>query len=291
MKPVSAAASVHSSHAVFLNVGCGHRFSRDPRWVNIDLVPAGPEVRPVDAAIGLPFLDNTFAAVYHSHVLEHLDGGAGRKLLRECFRVLQPGGVVRVVVPDLERIATGYLERLTDARSGREGARRRYTWAVLELCDQMTRRQSGGGVLEFLADPESEGRAYAEERCGAETRAVITTLDRSAQKAAAPLHRRTLRVRARELRERLIRQLLGKDYRALQVGRFAVCGELHRWMYDSFSLTELLKDIGFHSVQVRSAVESYIDGWAAFALDADASAVPHKPDSLFMEACKPTVTQ
>ena len=144
-------------------------------------------------------------------------------------------------------------------------------------------------MVEFLADPESEGRAYAGERCGAETRCIVSALDQPVQTAAGQSRpRRTLRVRARELRERFIQCLLGKDYRVLQAGRFDASGEKHRWMYDSFSLSALLKDIGFSAILVRSAVESYIDGWAGFTLDADTSQMSHKPDSLFIEAIKPS---
>ena len=205
MTTIQAATAVFSSPATLLNIGCGHRFSRDPRWMNIDLVPAASEVRAVDAAGGLPFEEGRFAAVYHSHVLEHLDRVDGRRLLRECFRVLQRGGVLRVVVPDLERIAASYLERLAEARNGRSGAQRRYSWAVLELCDQMARSRTGGGMVEFLGDPEPAGRAYAEERCGAEARFIIATLDRSNQPVAdRPSTRPKLRVWARGMRERLI---------------------------------------------------------------------------------------
>ena len=90
-----------------LNVGCGQRFHAD--WVNVDLVPADSSVRACDISKGLPFDDGQFDAVYHSHVLEHLDPAAGRALLAECLRVLKPGGVVRIVVPDLEQIATCLL--------------------------------------------------------------------------------------------------------------------------------------------------------------------------------------
>jgi SAM-dependent methyltransferase len=52
----------------------------------------------------LPFPDNSFCAVYGSHVLEHLYLEQAKRLLKECLRVLQPGGVLRLVVPDLQAI-------------------------------------------------------------------------------------------------------------------------------------------------------------------------------------------
>lgn len=57
----------------------------------------------------LPFPDSTFVAVYASHLLEHLFLQEAKTLLSECFRVLKPGGVLRVVVPDLRAIILEYL--------------------------------------------------------------------------------------------------------------------------------------------------------------------------------------
>jgi predicted SAM-dependent methyltransferase len=289
MRGIPTAIAVSGTQPALLNIGCGVRFSRDSRWLNIDLVPVAPDVLAIDIVNGLPFAEAAFTAVYHSHVLEHLDRAEGRELLYECFRVLRPGGILRVVVPDLEQIAIDYLKRLAEARHGGTGAVRRYAWAVMEMCDQMVRRKCGGGMVEFLTDREPEGRAYAERRCGAETRAIVAALDLPVPPAAGKPSARFLpRVIARELREWLIRRLLGKDYHALEIGRFDASGELHRWMYDSFSLTKLMQDIGFSAIVVQSAFESSIDEWPSFALDADPYHGPRKPDSLFMEAFKPT---
>lgn len=60
---------------------------------------------------GLPFENGTFEAVYSSHVLEHLYEDEALNLLRESVRVLRPGGVLRMVVPDLQALALGYLEK------------------------------------------------------------------------------------------------------------------------------------------------------------------------------------
>ena len=75
-----------------LNVGCGSHWH--PKWTNIDLASASPEVQQCDLRRGIPFGAESFDAVYHSHVLEHLAPRDGRALLRECWRVLRPGGVL-----------------------------------------------------------------------------------------------------------------------------------------------------------------------------------------------------
>src|SRR5207302_1827164 len=100
-----------------------------------------------DVTSSLPFDDCHFDAVYHAHLLEHLPRERVPSFLGECFRVLKPGGVLRVVVPDLEQIARLYLESLEAAWDGDRDASQRYRWAMLEMYDQMVRERPGGAML------------------------------------------------------------------------------------------------------------------------------------------------
>src|SRR6476646_9135325 len=83
-----------------LNLGCGQRFH--PAWTNLDLTPTDSSIRRWDVTASLPFADASFDAVYHSHLLEHLPAEKALPFLRECRRVLKPGGTLRIAVPDLE---------------------------------------------------------------------------------------------------------------------------------------------------------------------------------------------
>ncbi|WP_083924591.1 class I SAM-dependent methyltransferase [Lamprocystis purpurea] len=56
----------------------------------------------------LPFPDCSIDAIFSSHVFEHLFLDEVKKLIRECYRVLRPQGICRVVVPDLEKIVARY---------------------------------------------------------------------------------------------------------------------------------------------------------------------------------------
>lgn len=58
----------------------------------------------------LPFKDFSFSSIYSSHLLEHLYLNEAKNLLKECFRALQPGGIMRIVVPDLKIIIQEYNE-------------------------------------------------------------------------------------------------------------------------------------------------------------------------------------
>lgn len=81
-------------------------------WEVLNAIP-GPHVDHEGNANDLSrFPDATFAEVYASHVLEHLDyqGELGRALA-EWFRVLQPGGKLYVSVPDMDVLARLFLEK------------------------------------------------------------------------------------------------------------------------------------------------------------------------------------
>jgi SAM-dependent methyltransferase len=67
-------------------------------------------VRFADAAARIPCATGSAAAVYSSHMIEHLDRAEARAFLAEVRRVLSPGGVVRIAAPDLSLLVRGYVE-------------------------------------------------------------------------------------------------------------------------------------------------------------------------------------
>src|SRR5262249_10215856 len=58
----------------------------------------------------LPFPDGSVDAIFHEHVLEHFPADHGLLLLEECHRLLRPGGVLRVGVPDAGVYARSYVD-------------------------------------------------------------------------------------------------------------------------------------------------------------------------------------
>ncbi len=68
-----------------------------------------PDIIIHDVRKPLPFQDNSIHAIYASHLLEHLYLEEAKRLLKECFRILQPGGILRMVVPDLRAIVLEYM--------------------------------------------------------------------------------------------------------------------------------------------------------------------------------------
>ena len=147
-----------------LNIGCGHRFHKD--WVNIDIDPASPEVKKVNILQGLPYPDNSFDVVYHSNVLEHLPKQKGAEMISECFRVLNPGGILRINVPDLEKICREYLLNMEKAISGNEIAAHNYDWILIEMLDQVGRNKGGGEMAEYLSQPQLPNIEFLRHRLG-----------------------------------------------------------------------------------------------------------------------------
>ncbi|MCF7976820.1 MAG: methyltransferase domain-containing protein [Chromatiaceae bacterium] len=88
----------------------------------MDALP-GPHVDLVGRVDVLPSVpDSSVELIYASHVLEHFGRYEYRAVLAEWLRVLQPGGVLRLAVPDFAACAKIYHERgLEDGLSGLVG--------------------------------------------------------------------------------------------------------------------------------------------------------------------------
>lgn len=67
------------------------------------------EIEVADAARPLPAPDGSVRILYSSHMLEHLDRAEAGFFLKEAYRVLRPGGVIRLGVPDLRRLIERYV--------------------------------------------------------------------------------------------------------------------------------------------------------------------------------------
>jgi predicted SAM-dependent methyltransferase len=141
-------------------------------WTNVMLVavPTAPiaNVRYVDLSTEpLDCPDRTFDAANVYHVLEHLTPEEGERFVRELFRVLKPGAVCRLSVPDLENICRSYLRQLEVASEAPTPRNvHGYRWQVMEIFEQMVRERSGGLMYEALVkgeyDPEYMAATYSD---------------------------------------------------------------------------------------------------------------------------------
>lgn len=270
-----------------LNIGCGKRY-RDG-WVNIDLNPASKDVIAWDVSKGLPFENEYFDVVYHSHLLEHFSMEEAPLFLKECHRVLKHGGIIRVVTPNLEKICRLYLEALEKASTGDKEWRLNHEWMLMELFDQMVRERSGGRFSSWLKQKPIPNEAFVRARWGSFAFPREDPEDRAPVKPPHMLKKISSKgsYYQKAFKEKLLKLLLGeKDYKALELGRLKKSGELHLWMYDRLNLAELLQKTGFENPRQMSATESQIPNWNSYCLDTEADGTVYKPDSLYMEAIK-----
>jgi len=90
------------------NIGCGP-FGVSG-WVNLDLYSHPNITLRMDCRRVLPMADTSCAGIHVEHFLEHLDPiGELPSFLAECRRCLEPGGVLRVIVPDAGAYIKAYL--------------------------------------------------------------------------------------------------------------------------------------------------------------------------------------
>jgi SAM-dependent methyltransferase len=122
-----------------INLGCGP--VQPPGWVNVDgsnrawlasklpwvdrclvglgiVAPTEFNPRTVHANLlrRFPWGDASASAIYMGEILEHFTEKEGKRVLQECHRVLKPGGILRIRVPDHARFWSNYVEEYRRAK-------------------------------------------------------------------------------------------------------------------------------------------------------------------------------
>src|SRR4029077_1396695 len=84
-------------------------------WRNVDRIDLSEWARANgyafmqwDLANALPYDDQIVDLIFLSHVLEHFEYAAGKRLLVDCRRALKPDGMLRIAVPDAEKLLALY---------------------------------------------------------------------------------------------------------------------------------------------------------------------------------------
>jgi predicted SAM-dependent methyltransferase len=92
-----------------VNIGAG-KVGRDG-WINLDAFDWKNVAFTCDCRTIVPLPDASARGIFTEHFLEHVDyDDELPEFLRECYRVLRPGGTLRIVVPDGERYLRAYCE-------------------------------------------------------------------------------------------------------------------------------------------------------------------------------------
>ena len=96
---------------------------------------------------GIPFKNNSIDVVYHSHLLEHIDRKYVNKFLLEVKRVLKPGGIHRIVVPDFNYLCMQYLNNfelsLKEKKYQKKGDQ-----LISDIIEQSVRKEASGASMQ-----------------------------------------------------------------------------------------------------------------------------------------------
>jgi len=177
----ATAALEKAARPLKLNLGCGDVFFEG--WVNVDLENRNKANLLWDLIEPFPLPDECCSLIYSEHVIEHFTVEDGLKIFRESFRLLAPGGVLRVAMPSLEHCVESYVKDSWRPNFARweelRGVKTRCEalnvgmrwWGHLWLYDreELQRRLR---EAEFTQVRDAEwGKSSVQELCNRETRA------------------------------------------------------------------------------------------------------------------------
>jgi predicted SAM-dependent methyltransferase len=276
----------------YINLGCGPIYVETSDWLNLDFVSSSSAVRQVNLLDPLPLADDSFEVVYSSHFLEHIPRTLVPGFLAECFRILKPGGVLRLVLPDLENLCREYLDRRDS------GDHEKADFVVLEMIDQCVRPFTGGELGKYYESHtrnvknETEAMKYVRLRTGEDLRPelVLPSLRPPSPHGQALLKRprwEGICNRLQRIKFRLGLALLPEVFRTQNVSLASV-GERHQWIWDFYQLRTVLDSIGFIRVTRQDCNKSAVYNFPFVPLDQAADGSPRKgEESMYVESWKP----
>ena len=83
-------------------------------WLNTDFAPILEDIIFLDVTEPFPFYDNSFDYIFSEHLLEHITYIQARFMLDENYRILKPGGKIRIATPDIRRFIGLYTSDKSD---------------------------------------------------------------------------------------------------------------------------------------------------------------------------------
>lgn len=106
---------------IVLELGVGHHQQTSEWWEHLSARVVGVDLRSIgqtdvvaDMEQPLPFRSQSVDGVWSSHMFEHLSQPGAQQLLRECFRVIRPGGELRMYMPNFTYWAEQYFDHGID---------------------------------------------------------------------------------------------------------------------------------------------------------------------------------
>ena len=269
-----------------LNLGCGNHYH--PSWVNIDFYSIDPNVIRHNLLKGIPFPNNNIDFLYSSHLLEHFTRKDADYFISECFRVLKPGAIMRIVVPDLQKICKEYINIVNEFNSGNFERIEDYNWIMLEMYDQTVRTSSGGEMGKYLAAPYLKNKDFIVSRIGYEAKNYWNIINSKKNSGSNVISiNKIFWILFNKIKSMYYKILLSKtNFNYLMEGKFRNSGQIHKWMYDFYSLSFLLKKNNFINIKEVNAFSSNLKDFNKYGLDTIKGDI-RKPDSVFIECIKP----
>ena len=121
-----------------LEIGAGNNTKTG--WISTDIIPS-KGVMKLDVTQKFPFQDNTFKFVYSEHMIEHLTLQEGQFMLKECFRILQQNGTIRIVTPSLK-----FLFRICSPTRN-DFEQEYFEWSIKKFVPETTDNRFNGSIF------------------------------------------------------------------------------------------------------------------------------------------------
>ena len=86
-------------------------------WLNSDIEPKLKDILYLDATQDFPIEDNSFDYIFSEHMIEHITYNDAKRMISECFRILKPGGVIRISTPDLSFLVDLYKDNKSEVQT------------------------------------------------------------------------------------------------------------------------------------------------------------------------------
>jgi SAM-dependent methyltransferase len=191
--------------------------------------------------------------VYTSHFIEHIPLSRVDSFLNECFRVLKPKGILRIVTPDLANLA----QELTNCLS--YDLLDKAEWTQFEILDQCVRSNQGGEKYYWIkkCQQDPDLMRYIFERSGRDFGGILTIQDEelASNSDTRPRGLPTMTECSKRLYWLFLRKywalvklMIPPSIKDANITEIAP-GERHYWLYTFPQLERLLVRVGFAEIE------------------------------------------
>ena len=233
-----------------VNLACGTSYINNSDWINLDFNSESKNVITTNIIDSIPLNKENVDFVYSSHFIEHLNKDDLNKVLNHIYKILKPGGILRISTPNFQYLAKEYLN-LIEAKKVDKNFKNKIRFIKLIIFDQIFRSKSGGELKKFYQVIKTDLIQYCEDLCG--------TFKRGQRPMKIdPLNKLkcfTFKKFIYKLRILFALIILPKSFKKNNVS-MAQTGELHKWLYDYFDLKDILIQKGFLDIKQKKVGET-----------------------------------